>query len=918
MKSRIASVRAAGGLDRVDRVVQLLEDEWQRCGKVQLERFWTQEYGQSITSADALGLLAELIKVDLRCRFERGETPTAAAYFELFPELRAAHSNVLSLVYEEYCLHEERGAEPDVESFCNRYPEWKSSLVSQLRYHHNLSQLAGGKPSLPPFPAVGDDFLEFRLKAPLGKGGVSRVYLARDLSLGGKQVVLKVTLDRGQEPKVHGPLDHPHIVPVNSVVYEPKDNLRGLSMPYRPGLPLDQLIKLTKPEAQPKNALVLWKSLVAGTRDSNLQLDLAAGETEQPGSEGLMVAPKGDGWEGFPVRGSYAQGVAWIVMILARALHYAHRMKTYHRDVKPGNVLLTLQHGPQLLDFNLAESPHSIDNAQLALHGGTLPYMAPEQIEAFINPDLWDKVGARADIYSLGLVLRELLTGKEPEIPDQTLPPARALRSVLDSRSFLAVDVRRFNPSIPHSLQAIVAKCLALSPEARYSDAEALERDLDRFLRYQPLKDAGNPSRREQVDNWVMRNRRVLAKVACTVVLGAMLYGLWQLRPNTRPSGPGIETSSEFKHALDALNADDLEPAVDALGNLNKKDPRSPHVKLYLSLGLDGLARKQIEDKNSKAPEDSIPRPFNENNLLRDALALPEAESKLLEWAAEHKEVFSYLVEFADSRIQYADAFNDKWDLDNPGRKDAMPDDERDAFFLTPKYGPAKNALLLAERLDAKPSKVQRLLARTELVLAKTPEHYLTAHVRLSRVIRSILSVKDLAADELDELYDCRTLRSEVAFRWAELERKARAVSEETLNRMREAVRDLNKCAQHLNNSPFVNFDEDAKRKYETAKRKYHHHLHDRLRATVTLAEVEIDLNDLQNGKKHLGSSKSILDELVEYTTSNDLTGKVPATGDLEKRIENGKSRLQGMGIASSRSSLESLPKAGRAGHESS
>ena len=221
-----------------------------------------------------------------------------------------------------------------------------------------------------------------------------------------------------------------------------------------------------------------------------------------------MVAPKGDGWEGFPVRGSYAQGVAWIVMILARALHYAHRMKTYHRDVKPGNVLLTLQHGPQLLDFNLAESPHSLDNAQLALHGGTLPYMAPEQIEAFINPDLWDKVGARADIYSLGLVLRELLTGKEPEIPDQTLPPARALRSVLDSRSFLAVDVRRFNPSIPHSLQAIVAKCLALSPDARYTDAEALERDLDRFLRYQPLKDAGNPSRREQVDNWVMRNRR--------------------------------------------------------------------------------------------------------------------------------------------------------------------------------------------------------------------------------------------------------------------------------------------------------------------------------------------------------------------------------------------------------------------------
>ena len=59
------------------------------------------------------------------------------------------------------------------------------------------------------------------------------------------------------------------------------------------------------------------------------------------------------------------------------------------------NVLLTLQHGPQLLDFNLAESPHSAEQAQAAMHGGTLPYMAPEQIEAFLNPDLWGKVGAR-------------------------------------------------------------------------------------------------------------------------------------------------------------------------------------------------------------------------------------------------------------------------------------------------------------------------------------------------------------------------------------------------------------------------------------------------------------------------------------------------------------------------------------------
>ncbi len=103
--------------------------------------------------------------------------------------------------------------------------------------------------------------------------------------------------------------------------------------------------------------------------------------------------PQGDGWNGFPTRGTYSQGAAWIAMVLARALHYAHGRQIHHRDVKPANILLTINHGPQLLDFNLAESPHSADHAQAALRGGTLPYMAPEQIRAFLNPELWSNVG---------------------------------------------------------------------------------------------------------------------------------------------------------------------------------------------------------------------------------------------------------------------------------------------------------------------------------------------------------------------------------------------------------------------------------------------------------------------------------------------------------------------------------------------
>ena len=113
MKSRLASVRAEGGLDRVDRAVQLLEEEWRRHGEVRLENFWADQCRiGAIDPADSLGLLAALVKADLRLRYDQGQTPTTGSYLDQFPELRDSDSRVLSLVYEEFCLREERDGAP--------------------------------------------------------------------------------------------------------------------------------------------------------------------------------------------------------------------------------------------------------------------------------------------------------------------------------------------------------------------------------------------------------------------------------------------------------------------------------------------------------------------------------------------------------------------------------------------------------------------------------------------------------------------------------------------------------------------------------------------------------------------------------------------------------------------------------------
>ncbi len=317
MKSRVESARAVDGLDRVDRAVQLLEDEWKRHGEVHLERFWGNQRGVLATDAESeLALLVALIKADLRRRFERGESPTAHSYLERFPELLATDDRVVSLVYEEFCLSEERGYAPNIESFCNRYPDWKSSLVSQLQYHRLFSEAAGVKrPALPSFPKPGDDFEEFHLISLLGKGGTSRVFLATNLSLGGKHVVLKVTLDRGQEPKVQGSLDHSHIVPVNSVTFQIGGNLCGLSMPFQPGLPLDEVIARLDPASKPRKATAIWQALNDQFATTKIH-EVVEGFNL---SEHAGRSPSGDGWARFPVRGTYSEGAAWLGMVVARA-----------------------------------------------------------------------------------------------------------------------------------------------------------------------------------------------------------------------------------------------------------------------------------------------------------------------------------------------------------------------------------------------------------------------------------------------------------------------------------------------------------------------------------------------------------------------------------------------------------------------
>lgn len=215
-----------------------------------------------------------------------------------------------------------------------------------------------------------------------------------------------------------------------------------------------------------------------------------------------------------------------LVADVARAVSYAHQRGVLHRDLKPANILLDAEGSPRVTDFGLAK--HVGNESGLTLSGaivGTLLYMSPEQAMGR-NAELT----TGADVYSLGAILYELLTGRPPIVGDTF---AETLRLLQESEP---IPPRKLNPSIPRDLEALCLRCLAKNPEHRYTST-ALAEDLERFLRNEPL--AGIPRGSTGVVRWLLQHpvvTTIAAEVALLVVVGvAATFWLAAAQAHDRP-----------------------------------------------------------------------------------------------------------------------------------------------------------------------------------------------------------------------------------------------------------------------------------------------------------------------------------------------------------------------------------------------
>lgn len=282
---------------------------------------------------------------------------------------------------------------------------------------------SGGLSSSGPVVVPGYEILE-----ELGRGGMGVVYKARQIALE-RIVAIKTLLPRRavpehdrrrfvREAKIMALLRHPNIVQIHEIVEE-GENL-ALVMEYVPG--------------------------------ENLSAKLG----------GKPLAPR---------------TAAQLAAVLARTVQTAHDQGVVHRDLKPTNVLLTGNGVPKICDFGLAKRfDGSSDCTQTGHVLGTPSYMAPEQLSGSQT-----SVGAAADVYALGALLYELLTGRPPFLADNPLDTLHLVNSQEP------VPPRRWQPKTPRDLETICLKCLRKEPLRRYASAQQLAEDLQRFLAGQPI-----------------------------------------------------------------------------------------------------------------------------------------------------------------------------------------------------------------------------------------------------------------------------------------------------------------------------------------------------------------------------------------------------------------------------------------------
>ncbi len=478
-------LRQADSPPTLNELIERFEDAWNACEPPDCPN--VADFLPPASADHYEQFVLELLRVDMERRWLGNCRKSLDEYRLEYPTLAKSPECLSALAFEEFRLRAEHHEVPRAEAYGRKYgidtSQWplagETETKALRKWNESTMDILSNQSdrlvsTLVDYPEIGDTFGDFTICEFLGEGKFSKVYLAHQSDLADRPVVLKLAPELLHESDKLARLQHTHIVPIYSL--HRQGALHAICMPYFGRETLEHKFhdaqRLNK---SPSNQTHPW---MLGDEPACCQL----------------------------------------VAKLADALHHAHQRGIVHRDLKPANVLIGDDGEPYVLDFNLSESL-VVGGPTSLMVGGTLPYMAPEHLEAVLSHAPLDQ---RCDVYSLGVLLYRMATGRLP-FPQFEGNFVEALTRMIRSRRRTFAWRDALAEQGTPDLVSIVDKCLQPDADHRYASAEDLAEDLRRHVNHLPLRHARNRSPRQRGQKWWRRNRHLVSLGSVAAVSAVLL-----------------------------------------------------------------------------------------------------------------------------------------------------------------------------------------------------------------------------------------------------------------------------------------------------------------------------------------------------------------------------------------------------------